>query len=124
MLADVDYQFRIGPEKVPQGITIFLVDQYLGSAIPVSNGDSTYYHFTINAADPASAATDRFMLVFTRGNAAATANNHFPVTLSSPVRVDGKNTGSTPVKSITDRRISQPGNRRRDEPVVLRRATR
>lgn len=98
MLADVDYQFRIGPEKVPQGITIFLVDQYLGSAIPVSSGDSTYYDFTINAADPASAATDRFMLVFTRGNAAATANNHFPVTLSSPVRVDGKNTGSTPGK--------------------------
>lgn len=62
----VSYQFRFGPENMAAtNIKGWLVDKYLHAYYPVSLSDSSFFDFTITA-DPASAAADRFMLVFKR----------------------------------------------------------
>lgn len=59
------YQFRFGPENMPAGLQAFLTDRYLGTTVPISMQDSTYYDFLVNN-EPASANTDRFYIVFHR----------------------------------------------------------
>lgn len=62
----VTYQFRFGPENMESNnIKAWLLDKYLGTHYPVSLNDSSFFDFTITT-DPASAAADRFMLIFKR----------------------------------------------------------
>lgn len=60
------YQFRFAPVNITSGATAFLIDRFINSYTPVSLTDSTFINFTIGA-EPASNATDRFLLVFRPG---------------------------------------------------------
>jgi hypothetical protein len=60
------YQLRFGPENFSNPrLKAFFIDKWLHSRTPVSMDDTTYININITA-DPASAAADRFMLVFIR----------------------------------------------------------
>jgi len=60
------YQFRFGPENMAgTNISALLIDRYLQSRRVISLSDSTIINFSISS-DPASAAADRFVLVFRR----------------------------------------------------------
>ena len=58
------YQFRFGPENMAgSGITAFLEDRFLRTSTLVSLLDSSFKDFSVTG-DPASAAADRFRLIF------------------------------------------------------------
>jgi hypothetical protein len=59
-----NFQLEIAPSNMAaSGITATLYDSYLNSSQVVSLGSNTTYSFSVNN-DPASAASDRFFLVF------------------------------------------------------------
>lgn len=65
-LAIQSYQLRFGPENLDiNGLRAWLYDRYLQMVTPVSVSDSSYVNFDITS-DPASAAQDRFIVVFKR----------------------------------------------------------
>lgn len=92
------YFFSIGTSGFAQnGMTAFLVDQYLGSRSPISlSGNEAGFSFAVNA-DPASSAADRFMIVF--GNGRAQIGTAFAVpattTTTAPVTATAIATAST-----------------------------
>ena len=58
------YQLHITPQNISDtGLTAWLEDRFLHITTPVSLTDTTIADFTITS-DPASAASDRFMLIF------------------------------------------------------------
>ncbi|MBS1497204.1 MAG: hypothetical protein JSU03_04010 [Bacteroidetes bacterium] len=62
-----DYQLRFGPENLHGNLRVSLIDNYLNKATILSNTDTSIVPFTITA-DAASAAGNRFMLVFSPQN--------------------------------------------------------
>jgi hypothetical protein len=71
------YALRFMPVDMPPGMTAKLIDNFTGKEEMVSMGDSakTTYKFSVTS-DPASAAADRFRLVFKAGQI-------LPISLSS-----------------------------------------
>jgi hypothetical protein len=62
------YQLRFAPENMgSSGLEAFLIDQFLNTSTPVSLSDSSSVNITITK-DPASAAADRFKMVFRKKN--------------------------------------------------------
>ena len=62
------YQLRFAPENMgTSGLEAFLIDQFLNTSTPVSLSDSSSVNITITK-DPASAAADRFKMVFRKKN--------------------------------------------------------
>src|SRR4029077_18835297 len=63
-----NYAFQFQSKKMQSGLTAVLQDAYLGkeSAISTADNELTTYNFTVTA-DAASAATDRFRIVFKAG---------------------------------------------------------
>jgi hypothetical protein len=58
------YEFRFGPENIQApGLSAWLVDRFQNNSSSVSLSDSTFISFTVTS-DAASAAADRFILVF------------------------------------------------------------
>ena len=99
----VTYQFRFGPENMEAGnIKAWLVDRYLNAHYPVSLTDSSFFDFTISS-DPASAAADRFMIVFKRKRG---FGNHLDETDNAEVApdtiLDTKTTAKTNNSTVTD----------------------
>ena len=65
-LRQLAYQLRFGPQDLPAaGLSITLIDRFLGLRSSISCSDSTYINFTADAND-ASRNPDRFYLVFQR----------------------------------------------------------
>jgi hypothetical protein len=59
-----NYQLLFNPANLDgNGLTAMLKDNYLGTETPVNLADYTSLNFSVNA-DPASAASTRFMIVF------------------------------------------------------------
>ncbi len=57
------YQFRFIAREIPVGYNAFLVDRFLQISTPVGLSGNTAINFNVND-DPASAATDRFYIIF------------------------------------------------------------
>ena len=58
------YQLRFVPEQMAdERLTAFLEDRFLNTRTSISLSDSSFVDFSVTA-DPASAATDRFILIF------------------------------------------------------------
>ena len=67
-LSQSNYQLILVPQNiVSRGLTGFLVDKYQNNKIPISLTDTNSVNFSVNS-DPASKASDRFMLIFQRIN--------------------------------------------------------
>jgi hypothetical protein len=71
-----NYRLQFDPENMDPGITAFLEDSYTGTQTPVSTLAASGYNFVINA-DTASAAANRFKIIFKQINSIA-----LPVTYS------------------------------------------
>ena len=60
-----NYQFEVQPFNFPPDVTPYLNDSYLNTRIPIDQKSNTNINFTITA-DVASAAENRFSIVFTK----------------------------------------------------------
>jgi hypothetical protein len=75
-LSRTNYQLAFAPENMgTAGLQAFLVDQFTKTETPVSLSDSTFINITVTS-NAASAAADRFKVVFRQMNA-------LPVTITS-----------------------------------------
>ncbi|MBL0359335.1 MAG: hypothetical protein IPP72_21835 [Chitinophagaceae bacterium] len=94
-----NYQLQFIMDKIgaPSSTTAFLEDLYLKTKTPVNMQDTTWVDFSINA-DAASAATDRFRLVFRR-SVQYTGINAF--VLKGDIAVDWKVADEFNVKEYT-----------------------
>jgi len=65
-MSNMAYKFEFDPKNFKSGLDAFLIDQYLGTSSPISIVDTTktFYNFKVSSSIPASAAQNRFMIVF------------------------------------------------------------
>ncbi|MFT3909033.1 MAG: T9SS type A sorting domain-containing protein [Ferruginibacter sp.] len=87
------YQFRFGPENMQGlGISVWLKDRWLGTTTRLDINDSSFINFNITS-DPASAAANRFYLIFRRWPTPATTAN--PVSGKNNSQNTARNSQST-----------------------------
>ena len=66
-LRQAGYQLRIAPSNMDPAVTAILLDKFLGTSTNLSVKDSSFINFTITT-DAASAAPDRFRVVFNKAS--------------------------------------------------------
>jgi len=81
------YEFAFAPDNLYQdGLSAFLIDNYLGTSTPVSLTDTTKIDFSVVSGVAASSASDRFKIIFNESTLGT-----LPVTFTT-VKASQKNT--------------------------------